>query len=171
MIKWIGAICILIATSKIGFDASKLLTERTRQIRMLKSALQSLEAEIMFGHVPLHEAARRIAKQIEGPIGKIFEMFASNLINKETTAKAAWEESISQLWKETALKKSEQEILLQFGETLGKHDRIQQQKQIRLALTHLEREEQEARDKQLTYGKMIRNLGVLGGLLIILLLV
>jgi stage III sporulation protein AB len=53
MIKIIGAICIIIATSWIGFEASKALTERTRQIRILKSALQSLEAEIMYGHAPL----------------------------------------------------------------------------------------------------------------------
>ena len=58
----------------------------------------------------------------------------------------------------------------QFGETLGKHDRIQQQKQIQLALTHLTREEVEAREKQASYGKMFKNLGFLSGLFIIILL-
>ena len=71
MIKIIGAICIIIATSWIGFEASKTLTERTRQIRILKSALQSLEAEIMYGHTPLHEASRRIAKQIGSPVRRL----------------------------------------------------------------------------------------------------
>ena len=37
----------------------------------------------------------------------------------------------------------------QFGETLGRHDRVSQQKQIMLTLTHLEREENEARDRQI----------------------
>ncbi|MCU9613842.1 stage III sporulation protein SpoIIIAB [Caldibacillus lycopersici] len=171
MMKILGALIILVATSWIGFEASRLLTERTRQLRLLKSALQSLEAEIMFGHAPLHEASRRIAKQIDGPVGKIFKRFATNLIKIDTTAKVAWEESLNEVWKQTALKKGEYEILLQFGETLGRHDRVQQQKQIRLALTHLEREEVEARDKQLVYGKMVKNLGVLSGILIIILLI
>jgi stage III sporulation protein AB len=58
------------------------------------------------------------------------------------------------VWNRTAFKTTELEILKQFGETLGKHDLVQQQKQIRLALTHLEREEEdEAREKQASYGK------------------
>ena len=50
--------------------------------------------------------------------------------------------------------------MVQFGENLGKHDRLTQQKQIMLALTHLEREEEGARDKQKGYEKMVKSLGV-----------
>ena len=170
MMNMIGALCILIATSWMGFEFSKSYSERTKQLRILKSALQSLEAEIMFGHAPLHEAARRIAKQIDKPISLLFERFSNNLLQGETTARESWEKSIRSVWKQTYLKKSEMEVLLQFGKTLGKHDLIQQQKQIQLALTHLEREEAEAWDKQASYGKMMRNLGFLAGLFIIILL-
>lgn len=170
MIKIIGAICIIIATSWIGFEASKALSERTRQLRILRSALQSLEAEIMYGHAPLHEASRRIAKQISRPVSEIFDLFAMNLIKGDTTASDAWNKALEDVWNRTAFKTTELEILKQFGETLGKHDLLQQQKQIRLALTHLEREEDEAREKQASYGKMFRNLGFLIGLFIIILL-
>ena len=54
-----GAILIVFATTWTGFEVAKQLTERSRQLRDLKTALQSLEAEIMYGHTPLHEAARR----------------------------------------------------------------------------------------------------------------
>lgn len=170
MLKLIGGIFILIATSWIGFEISRSYTERTKQLRLLKSALQSLEAEIMFGHAPLHEASRRIASQIDYPINLLFENFSVLLLNNETTAKNAWDKSLQRVWNKTNLKKIEFEILKQFGETLGRHDRIQQQKQIQLALVHLEREEVEAREKQASYGKMMRNLGFLSGLFIIILL-
>ena len=124
----------------------------------------------MFGHTPLHEASRRIAGQIGPPVGKIFSQFSKNILSGDITAKKAWRDSLHAVWNQTYLTKSELEILLQFGETLGMHDRIQQQKQIQLALVHLEREEAEAREKQTAYGKMIRNLGFLSGLLIIILL-
>lgn len=52
MIKIIGAILILASTSWGGMEFSKLLSQRPKQIRALKSALQSLEAEIMYGHTP-----------------------------------------------------------------------------------------------------------------------
>ena len=70
-----------------------------------------------------------------------------------------------------ALKNTELEILEQFGETLGKHDRYQQQKQILLTLSHLEREEKEALQVQSKYEKMVKSLGFLAGLLLIVLLV
>ncbi|MBL3199851.1 stage III sporulation protein SpoAB, partial [Klebsiella pneumoniae] len=45
-----------------------------------------------------------------------------------------------------------------------------QQKHIRLCITHLEREEEEAKALQLQYEKMIKRLGVLAGLLMVILL-
>ncbi|WP_062355958.1 stage III sporulation protein SpoIIIAB [Bacillus kwashiorkori] len=171
MMKIIGAVFIIGATSWIGFEAARQLSERAKQLRLLKSALQSLEAEIMFGHAPLHEASRRIAKQLKEPLSQIFGKFSTYLLEQELTAKEAWDLSLINTWNETAMKQEELEILHQFGETLGKHDLIQQQKQIRLALTHLERQETEAREKQLIYGKMMKSLGFLSGLLLVLLLV
>ncbi|WP_018660647.1 stage III sporulation protein SpoIIIAB [Heyndrickxia acidiproducens] len=171
MIKMIGAAMILLSTSLIGFETAKRLSERPRQLRMFKSALQALEAEIMYGHTPLHEAARKLSKQLPQPVSRFFEAFAEKLTTVETTVKAAWEESLEEIWKGTALKQSEYEVLLQLGENLGKHDRYTEQKQIILTLTHLEREEKEAHERQIRYEKMAKSLGVLTGLLLIILLI
>lgn len=166
----IGAIFIILSTTWAGFEFSRHLSERPKQLRMLRTALQSLEAEIMYGHTPLHEAARKLSTQLPKPISMFFEKFSNKLTSMETTVKIAWGESLKEIWKMTALKKSEYEILVQFGETLGKHDRVTEQKQIILTLTHLEREEEEARDKQQRYEKMMKSLGFLSGILIVILL-
>jgi stage III sporulation protein AB len=170
MLKIVGAILILFATTWTGFELAKQLTDRPRQLRAIKTALQSLEAEIMYGHTPLHEASRRLAGQLGSPLDEFFSSFAKKLIETETTVRDAWEDGLREIWGKTALKKSEFEILKQFGETLGRHDRVSQQKQILLTLTHLEREENEAREKQLQYEKMIKSIGFLSGLLLIILL-
>lgn len=170
MMKLIGAMFILVATTWAGFEASRHLNERPRQLRLLKSALQSLEAEIMFGHMPLHEAARRLATQMSKPLSWFFESFAAKLTSTETTVKKAWEESLNEVWKLTAFKQGEYEIMKQFGETLGRHDRYSQQKQIMLALSHLEREEADAHERQAKYEKMVKSLGFLSGLLLVILL-
>lgn len=171
MVKIVGAILIVAATTWIGFEAARHLSERPRQLRLLKSALQSLEAEIMYGHTPLHEAARRLAAQLKEPLSSFFELFATKLTHSEATVKEAWEESLTNIWKLTALKQGEFEIMKQFGETLGRHDRTQQQKHIQLTLTHLEREEADAYDKQSKYEKMVKSLGFLTGLLLVILLI
>ena len=155
MIKWVGAILIVIATTWVGFEAAKHLSQRTRQLRQLKVALQSLEAEIMYGHTSLIVASQNISKQL--PKG-------------HTSVKGAWEESLQEIWRFTAFKQGEYEVLKQFGETLGQHDRVSQQKHIKLALSHLEREEVDAIDRQNRYEKMVKSLGVLSGLLLVILL-
>jgi stage III sporulation protein AB len=170
LIKIVGAIIILASTSWGGLELSKILSERPKQLRSLKSALQSLEAEIMYGHTPLHEAARRLAEQLTDPLSTFFSNFATKLTTEETTVKEAWAASLHGVWKQTAMKQPELEIMKQFGETLGRHDRYSQQKQIMLTLTHLDREEAEARDIQLKYEKMVKSLGILSGLLIVILL-
>lgn len=169
--KWIGALFILLATTWTGFETSRKLNERPGQLRQLKTVLQSLEAEIMYGHTPLSEAALRLAKQIAFPFSRFFEQFALKLQTGETSVKEAWENSLRDIWSETALKQGEFEIMKQFGETLGQYDRIAQQKQIALALVHLDREEQDALEKKARYEKMAKSLGILAGLLLIILLI
>ncbi|KSU63607.1 stage III sporulation protein SpoAB [[Bacillus] enclensis] len=170
MIKIIGAIFILLSTSWAGFEVSKYLTERPRQLRLLKVALQSLEAEITYSHTPLHEAARKISKQLQKPVSWFFEGFSKKLTAQEISVKKAWEDSLEEVWKLTAFKTGEYEIMKQFGENLGKHDLVTQQKHIHLALKHLEREETEAVERQRKYEKMTKSLGFLSGLLLIILL-
>ncbi|MBH9967403.1 stage III sporulation protein SpoIIIAB [Rossellomorea oryzaecorticis] len=170
MIKIIGAIFILLSTSWAGFEVSKYLTERPRQLRLLKVALQSLEAEITYSHTPLHEAARKISKQLQKPVSWFFEGFSKKLTAQEISVKKAWEDSLDEVWKLTAFKTGEYEIMKQFGENLGKHDLVTQQKHIHLALKHLEREETEAVERQRKYEKMTKSLGFLSGLLLIILL-
>lgn len=170
MIKILGAIFILLSTSWAGFEVSKYLTERPRQLRMLKVALQSLEAEITYSHTPLHEATRKISKQLQKPVSWFFENFSKKLTEQEISVKKAWEDSLKEVWKLTAFKSGEYEILKQFGENLGKHDLVTQQKHIHLALKHLEREETEAVERQRKYEKMTKSLGFLSGLLLIILL-
>src|SRR5690606_37499806 len=118
------------ATTWAGFEAARHLSERPRQLRMLKTALQSLEAEIMYGHVPIIEVAINLSHQIPKPISYFFEGFAKKLQNGDTSVKMAWEESLDEVSKLTAFKQGEIEVLKQFGETLGQHDRASQQKHI-----------------------------------------
>jgi stage III sporulation protein AB len=168
--KIIGAIIIVMATTMAGFSFASRLSNRPKQLRHLKYALQTLEAEIMFGHVPLKEASNRLAAQVPKPVSMIFQLFSEALQEQSTNVKKAWEKTLLTVWPDTALGKQEFEIMMQFGATLGQHDRHQQQKQIRLTLSHLEREEADARDTQAKHEKMVKSLGVLSGLLIIVLL-
>ncbi|KGX88848.1 stage III sporulation protein SpoIIIAB [Pontibacillus litoralis] len=169
--KWIGALLLLCATTWGGFEFAKRLKERPRQIRQLKNALQVLEAEILYGQSPVKEACEQVAKQIPVPLSLFFDAFSSALKKSNAPLHLVWEKQLQEYWSNSALGLGEKEIMKQFGQTLGQHDFVGQQKHIRLALSHLERELQEAEDEQQRYSKMVKSLGFLSGLLLILLLI
>ncbi|MGV3487614.1 MAG: stage III sporulation protein SpoIIIAB [Tuberibacillus sp.] len=168
--KWIGALFIIISATAIGRLLALQFRERPRQLRQLKSALQSLETEITYGLAPIGEAARRLSEQLPEPSKSFFYHFSIKLAQGSASLREAWDETLHEFWPRTAMKKNELEIMKQFGATLGLSDRENQQKQIRLALSHLEREEAEARAAQNQYEKMVKSLGFLAGLLLVLLL-
>lgn len=169
--KWIGALLLIGVTTWTGFEWSKNLNDRPKHIRQLKSALQMLEAEILYSQVPLREAFRIISKQIPYPTQFLFQTLYESMEQYAVKFFLLWERQVKQLVNISALGKNELEILKQFGQTLGQHDFTQQQKHIQLAIHHLERELEEAKDDQYKYAKMAKSLGFLGGLFLVILFI
>lgn len=147
------------------------MDKRPKHIRQLKNALQILEAEILYSQLPLQDAFDTISKQIPSPLKSFFESLALSMGEKHSDFHELWKESVSALKTDSCLGSNEIEILHQFGRTLGQHDFFQQQKQIQLTISHLNRELEEARDNQYKYSKMAKSLGILCGLFIVLLLI
>ncbi|KKE80656.1 stage III sporulation protein SpoIIIAB [Oceanobacillus caeni] len=169
--NWIGALLLISTTTWLGFDWSNRLSNRPKQIRQLKNALQILEAEIVYSQLPLKEAFLNISRQIPEPTRFFFEEIGLSLQDKNIDFYIIWKEKVDALINNSSLAINEKEILYQFGRTIGQHDFYQQQKHIQLTLSHLERELEDAREEQYKYSKMAKSLGFLAGLFIVLLLI
>ncbi|MFC4617958.1 stage III sporulation protein SpoIIIAB [Camelliibacillus cellulosilyticus] len=168
--KMIGALLILLASTAIGRLYAMRYRDRPRELRQLRTALVSLETEIAYGLAPIGDAARRLAEQLPDPGKAFFTLFSDRLSQSDAPLSEVWRKTLDDIWPTTALKKTEKGIMAQFGATLGLSDRENQQKQIQLALAHLEREEIEAREAQKQYEKLFNSLGFLAGLLLAILL-
>lgn len=169
--KWAGALLIIGITTWIGFDYSQQLAKRPKHIRQVKSALQILEAEILYSQSPLVEAFENIAQQVPHPLKSFFQLLVHRMQTQVFDLNELWDSGVNQLMAHSSLKANEAEILKQFGRTLGQHDVNQQQKHIQLTIHHLERELQEARDEQNKYSNMSKSLGFLSGVFVVLLLI
>lgn len=168
--KWIGALLLIATTTWIGFERSGRLSKRPKNIRSLKSALQVLEAEIIYSQATLQEAFLAVSRRVPAPIKNFFLNLSEDL-RGQGDFYAIWESRVDQLIKSADFKLNEREILQQFGRTLGQHDLRQQQKHIQLAMLHLDREMEEAVEEHQKYGKMVRSLGFLSGMFIVILLI
>ncbi|GAB3791418.1 stage III sporulation protein SpoIIIAB [Virgibacillus kimchii] len=169
--QWIGALLFVGTTTWVGFEWSHRLTTRPKHIRQLKNALQILEAEIVYSHLPLQDAFYNISNQIPEPVQTFFTSLHTTMNTEKNSLYEIWEAQVRHLMVISSLGNNEAEILRQFGRTLGQHDVEQQQKHIQLAVHHLDRELENARDNQFKYSKMAKSLGILCGLFIVLLLI
>ncbi|GMK46336.1 MULTISPECIES: stage III sporulation protein SpoIIIAB [Paenibacillus] len=172
MIKLLGAVLILFAGTMIGFQQAARLAARPRQLRQLAHALQRLETEIGYGHTPLPEALERTAEAVPEPLAELFRDTADRVQGPEgLTFRESWEQAMTSGWGLTALRQTEQSVMLRLGSTLGISDKEDQLKHIHLALLQLKAEEDTAREDQSRYEKMWKSLGVLIAVLVVILMV
>ncbi|MCF6094456.1 stage III sporulation protein AB [Microaerobacter geothermalis] len=171
MMKILGASIVVFATTYFGFYLAKTYAERPNQIRNLRSALKMLETEVVYGATPINEAFRHIGKRIKEPVSSLFIQTAKRLENGDGLSFIeCWKYSLNEEWRNTFLKKSEYEILLQLGHVIGLSGKADQVKHIHLALANLEVEELQAKEDHEKYAKVSKSLGVLSGILIVILM-
>ena len=116
--KWIGVLLLISMSTVLGWEWGRALKQRPKHIQLLLQSLQILEAEMVYSHVPLQEAFQLISKKLQGPTALFYQELAEELENKEKDFDEIWEECAQRLIGQSALQKSELEILLQFGRTL-----------------------------------------------------
>jgi len=171
MVKLIGSIIILFSASMVGWHMGRYYALRPLQLRTLLIALQMLETEIVYGATTLHKAFIKIGYRVSGEVGKIFLSSADLLVAEDAEpTQVCWQKAIERHWSQSAMRKTEKDILLNLGFVLGSSDRQDQQKHLRLAMTHLRGVEEEARLEQGKYENMFKSLGFLGGLLVVILM-
>ncbi|HZG79425.1 MAG TPA: stage III sporulation protein SpoIIIAB [Brevibacillus sp.] len=171
MMKLIGALMVLVSASMVGWHISRTYAKRPVQLRALLVALQMLETEIVYGLTPLQRAFVKVGQRVNKEVGNLF-LSASEYLEqgRAMSAEESLQKAMKRHWPQTALRKQEQEVLASLSQVLGSSDREDQQKHLRLAVTHLRGLEEEARAEQDKYKKMYKSLGFLGGLLAVILM-
>ncbi|MFC5447952.1 stage III sporulation protein SpoIIIAB [Paenibacillus aestuarii] len=171
MLKFIGAVLIIGAAALIGFIQAAHYARRPKQIRLLISALQRMETEIIYALTPLPEAFALLGKQLAEPLASLFRLTSERLLASHgAPLREIWQQTVQEVWKRSSMKQAEQEVVLQLGSVLGLTDRGDQVKHLRLAVSQLQAEEAESRDEQRRYEKMWKSLGVLIGALVVILM-
>ncbi|GMK37973.1 stage III sporulation protein AB [Paenibacillus sp. CCS19] len=172
LLKLIGASLILFAGTLIGFLQAARFADRPKQIRQLAGALQRLETEIVFGQTPLPDALLHTAANAGQPVGRLFQAAADELAAGDGRSfQECWDHAMRRTWPTTSMRLPEQTVTLRLGSILGKSDKDDQLKHLRLAAVQLKAEEDAARDDQAKYEKMSRSLGLLLAALVIILMV
>jgi len=171
LMKLIGSILIIASSSIIGYVFSRDCSKRPQDIRTLQGLLQIFENEISFLSSILSDAFEKVYRSSKSDVARFFKATVDN-IRKDTglNASIAWETAVRDNIKYTSLDKEDEEIIISFGKMLGNSDLEGQIKNIRLIIDQLKLQEQKAEENRKKNESMYRNLGVLAGFAIVIIL-
>lgn len=169
LLKIIGSIIVLISCSLWGFSRAKAFAKRPGELKTLQSLLQIFENEISFLSNVLEDAFTRVYKSTDSCVALFFKAAILNL-RAGMCADEAWTKAVKDNMDKTSLNSEDENIIISFGKMLGSSDLEGQIKNIRLTINQLKIQEQKAEELKAKNESMYKNLGVLGGLAIIILL-
>ena len=165
--KIILLISIVVASTFLGILFSKKYSNREKELKEMKNALNIFKAKIKFTYEPIPNIFLEISNKIDGNVGKIFER-ASNRMKEENAGDAwvkAYDDVPSNLIEEDIV------ILKNLGRLLGQTDIEGQLSQIEVTETFLNEQIRQAQEEKNKNEKLYSKLGVVIGLAIVIVLV
>jgi len=170
-IKILSSRAIVASCSFLGIQAANAYVMRVKELRMLRMAFAHLESEVINYATFLPEAVEKVASLLQGGIREFFYDFGRRLQKRSgDTAAEAWEKALNSWGKHLHITAEDFQILLTFGKVVGVGDRESQRRYFQIIQSQLRNQEQKAEEACLKYRNMYRNLGVLSGLALAIIL-
>lgn len=171
MLKIIGALLVIMACSGMGFYEGMELTKHEDVMKQIRQMVLLLKGEIRYGNSSLFDVFDSVAGKIEEMPGELLRRMAAEMRKAD---RRAFFEIFEQCVEEEKLcgrmTEKERSRFLEFGKGLGGFDRETQLAQMDLYLVELDRSLRELHEEVEEKKKLYRNLGVLGGFFLALML-
>lgn len=171
MIKIIGVVCIIISSTLLGWYMDRLQILRIQDLEGFRRALHMLHAEVNYSITPLPIALKEIINKNNTRINCIFIDLIESINDKSgESISILWQKAIKNQYPYVYLEQEDLKILNSFGQSLGYLDKEMQKKNIEITIGYLEDQINKLDKLQEKSGKLYRNLGMLAGCLLCILL-
>lgn len=163
LLKIIGLTVVMTASTLIGFKMAYHLEGRLNDLRNLQLSLQVLEREMVFLSNPLPRALLS-ASNVKSRLSKIFKECGELLKSKQGYCiNEAWEIAVNNNFYHTFLDNHDKQILLSLGKCLGVYDINNQTNNIKMISSQISVQEKKAEEYIAKNSRVYKNLGVLSG--------
>mgnify|MGYP000844850941 FL=1 len=147
------------------------LVERQRALAKLTEILLNLRNQICKLGIPLFMAFENVGRESNSGVWSDIFIECGNVMRQQhIDAGEAWKKVIKKMGNSVPLDDSDWHVLSDFWELLGKSDRENQESILDLEKENLEMLEKRAKEAINTKGRLYRNLGVLSGAAVVILL-
>lgn len=170
-IKFFLIIGVFITSTFIGYTLANRYKTRVLEIQDLLFALETFETKIKYTYDSLTTSFLYIADNLKTKVYRIFYVTAEEVReNKNDSAGECFKRVVDGEKIFLALNNDDIEIIKELGVSLGQTDMEGQVKNIRLVYNALKSQLKEAKEEKNKNFKMYRNMGMLSGLVIIIIL-
>ena len=163
--KLLGCTLVFGISSLIGIVLAKVYSTRVSNIMDMITAFEILYTKISYNQSTLDEIFMDIGTQIGGGVGEIFsEMGIAFEGNMLYTADELWVRVIEENIKKCDFSFDDIQVINEFSYMLGKSDIEGQLRNIDMTISRLKSQLIRAENEEKKYSKMYRNVGILGGM-------
>lgn len=171
LVKLFGSILIIISTSLIGFYYGDKYSDRLSNLIYLEQCFKILETEIVYGANPLPEALTNVYKKGNKKVSFVFKEISDHLkANKNGDLFQSFHSVVGILRNSLSLKDEDIELFLSLGRVLGSSDRKDQEKNFNFVFKQISVLQREAKIEKDKNEKLYKNLGILSGITILIIL-
>lgn len=169
--KVIGAICVLLTTSCLGFMKGQQYKERIRYLKVLERIFQELLADIHFGKITFSESFGRIAGNVSAPYDRFLKNLCGELKWKRGRSFAAiFSEEIDQCLQNSFLEAPDIQELKELGSIMDGADKDTQIHRIENYLQNLKKKRNGLEEAAVGQQKVCQALGISGGIFLLIIL-
>jgi stage III sporulation protein AB len=171
MMKWLGVLLILTASTAIGFRVAADYRKRPRLIQGILQSLRLLRQEIEYSIQPLPQALKSVAMRAPSPCNEWFRVAAEALLTSDVSVESAFHQGVDAHRDIDALAEGDYDVMLHLAEVIAITNRSHLTLQFDTAILQYEGILAVAEDKRKKNEKLWQYFGALGGLLIIVILI
>jgi stage III sporulation protein AB len=172
LLKILGVILVITASSAIGFYFSSLAKARVEDLKELRKCIYILKGDIRYSATPLPEAIQMVALKIESNLSPFFQKIADELNKLEgRTLSSIWTSSVNTQLDRCCLNKKDKMYLIQFGESMGYLDKDTQINTIDLYISQLDTEIDEMITSVKEKTRLYNLLGIMGGIFMTIIII
>ncbi len=166
-IKYIFLALIFLITSFLGLAIANKYKSRVKDLKEVRNILNILETKIKYTYRPLPDIFDEISKSFRSNIGSIFKIAKDKM--QEFSAGEAWIYAIEN--SNTSMNKEDLNQLKNLEKLLGKTNVEGQISEIELMKKTVDTQIEKAEEEQKKNEKLYKNLGIIIGLAIVIILV
>ncbi|MHC6179442.1 stage III sporulation protein SpoIIIAB [Clostridium sp. JNZ X4-2] len=170
MLKLLGCIMIIFASTGMGFIYGESFKRRVEQLKEIQRCIHQLQNEIIYTHTPLPDAIFNTASKSRKPIGDVLKDISSMLEeNSVDNVYEAFRYAFKDKRDNLSLKNEDINAVLDLSKTLGESDIDGQKRMFSLTLDNIKNQIEVSKILMSKNLKMYRCLGFsLGAVIVII---